>query len=482
MMSMYIEFEKDFRPDAPLLQGGFNASSYAGGPQGVINAGERYAPFKAYAAFTTTSGIGDTALGLFSFKASNNTYYTFGGIDDALKRVSGTTWDDVTGAPYGTSVGYRWQFAAFGDRVIATNGTDVVQSYLAGTDTDFSVMSGSPPLARYVTIAGDFVVLGFITSTPAFRTRVHWSAQGDPTASWASSATTQADYEDLDSNNGDVTGLSGFSSGFYVFQERAITRFDYVGSPLIFSVTEVVSGIGCYVPGSLVRAANNIFFLSTDGFKKFNGQAVEHIGLGRVDRTFWLDYDANTLTYLTSFADPEHPVVYWAFELGSGDVADQRLLLSYNYVADKWTYIPFSQASSDWYQSCGIIYTSTYPRGVIAGFAAADKKLGTFTGAAYDGLFFTKHFLPAPQGGRGTVSRVRILSEGASPSTVAVGASTVQYLQTGATSFTATNTNNEFTGRNHSNIFYVGVTFATWSLNSYPHGAAILEMTTDGLR
>ncbi len=89
-------------------------------------------------------------------------------------------------------------------------------------------LASDAPQARYVTVVRDFVVSGYINSSTVYPNRVQWSALGDE-SSWANSATTQADFQDIP-DGGSVVGLTGGEYGL-VFMDRSIHRMSYIGSP-----------------------------------------------------------------------------------------------------------------------------------------------------------------------------------------------------------------------------------------------------------
>ncbi|BCV05594.1 MAG: hypothetical protein CM15mV111_210 [uncultured marine virus] len=110
----------------------------------------------------------------------------------------------------------------------------------------FSDLSADAPKAKYIAVVRDFVMTGFTNTTAAGTKpyRTQWSALGDAT-SWAVSATTQADFQDID-DLGDITGLVG---GEYatILLEKGIVRASYIGSPLIFQFDKVELNRGCKV-------------------------------------------------------------------------------------------------------------------------------------------------------------------------------------------------------------------------------------------
>lgn len=475
---MFIPFLDDFTPDAGDYQGGAN-SGFFGGPKGVINIGKGYAPFLGYSGLTTVTGLGETALGLFSMMASNSSYYTIAGGATKLQRVNGTGWEDVSrtvGGAYAVANGDRWNFAAFGDRIIGVDFTDATQTYLAGTDTDFSALAATCPKAKYIDVAGDFVILGYINDGAVKPFHVAWSAAGDPTLAWTASSTTLAGQAYVDSNYGVITGVAGHANGFYVFQRRGITPFYYTGSPLVFTRGKTIAGIGCDVPPSLLKAGGFMFFLSTDGWKKFDGSTVTHIGIGRVDSTIFSNYLASDEQYVSVFADPQYPVVY----LPVPGSSIQRNLISYNYVTDRFTWILLDT----FYYNLGIHYSSTYPKGTIAGFKVTDGKLGAFAGTAYAASFYTNIIPASEAGGKGTISRVRVRCETAAPDTVFLRTFLTDTLTSDAnTAMTAVGNNNQYTKQVVESIA-CGVTavYNAWSTSYKAYGVDLLEHTLGDVR
>ena len=125
-----------------------------------------------------------------------------------------------------------WSMTAFGKRIIATNYSDDPQTFLVGTDTNFSRLSTGAPKARFAATVRDFLMLAN-TNDGTFGTQVRrlwWSAIGDPT-SWptpgsATAISVESDYQDLEQSDlGQITGLIGGhlqSADAAAFCERGI--------------------------------------------------------------------------------------------------------------------------------------------------------------------------------------------------------------------------------------------------------------------
>jgi len=302
----------------------------------VIPAARSYRPLKALG--TVGGALTARAQGAFTARSAALVLGNFAGDVAKLYKYNGSTevWDDVTrsaGGAYTTAATDVWNFTQFGDVVIAVNGTDAIQEYTLGSSTLFAALGGSPPVAKYITVIKDFVIIGNIASAG---NRVRWSATGNA-ASWAVSAATQADLQDL-YIGGQVQGLVGGEFGV-VFQENAIRRMTYVGSPIIFQFDEVSRDLGCDLPGSIASYQNVAFFHSADGFKSIiGGSQIQDIGANKIDRTFAMDLDIANASRVTSTIDRQNKLYIVSYPgVGNTGGTPNRLAI-YNFQTGWWAF------------------------------------------------------------------------------------------------------------------------------------------------
>lgn len=246
---------------------------------------------------------------------------------------------------YSTSTDQFWDFVQFGQRIIATNYGDNIQTFLMGSDTAFSDLSATAPKARYCARVRDFLMVANTTDGVygAVPQRVWWSAIDDPT-SWPTPGSTtaaqvQSDFNDLFGDGGWNQGIVGGLAGcdVLVVQERALWRGTYIGAPVIFSFQVIENARGTPAPGSIVTAGEIAFYLRDDGFCETDGNTIVPIGFDKVDKTFWADVDANYLYRICSAADPLNRIVYWAYP-GAGSVnGTPNKILAYHYALKRWT-------------------------------------------------------------------------------------------------------------------------------------------------
>ena len=254
-----------------------------------------------------------------------------GGSTKLFKLDSGDlSLDNVSkSGDYSTPTDQRWKFTQFGNVIVAANGQAKLQGYNLNSSSLFADLAADAPTARYVTVVRDFVVSGYQSSYP---NRVQWSALGDE-SSWTTSATTQADFQDIP-DGGSVVGVTGGEFGL-VFMDRAIHRMSYIGSPLVFQFDNISRNLGCYEANSIIQYGGTAFFLGDDGFYACDGQNVIPIGSEKVNRFFFDNVEESTLYLMSAAADPIKKLIIWAYASNSSATPDS--LLIYNYQTQKWS-------------------------------------------------------------------------------------------------------------------------------------------------
>lgn len=307
--------------------------------QNVIPWADGYKAFKSLSAVSSNALTARFQGGMFGRDSASNVY-NFAGDATKLYRLNAAAWGDVSrlaGGAYTTAADDWWEMIQWGETIIAVNGTtDPPQVFTLGTSANFAALGGSPPNARHIAIIRDFVVLGNINDGTAYPSRVRWSGINN-SASWTVSATTQADYQDLQGDGGWIQKIVGGEYGL-VFQERAIWRMIYVGSPEIFQFDLIEKKRGAFAPQSVVSWGAMAFYLSDDGFYVISGGAEsEPIGDGKVDRYFLDNYATGNAHRITGTIDPVNKTVMWSYPSTSSGTPDY--ILVYNWVYKKWSLV-----------------------------------------------------------------------------------------------------------------------------------------------
>lgn len=308
-------------------------------------AGGAYTPVPGLTPVASQSAIGAINGAFYARDAANNTY-TYAGDSSALYVQAGQTFNNATRlsvsnsavVAYNVDIADCWEFVSWGQTVIAVDGVNDVPQQISLGSAHFVNLTGAPK-ARHIAVIKDFVVLGNVSDSAANVQRVRWSGINN-SAAWSVDATTLADFQDLPGNGGWVQKIVSGEQG-YIFQERAIWRMTFVGSPLIFQFDKIHDGIGAYAAQSVVNYENYIFFLASDGFKMFDGSNIDPIGEGKVDETFLADLDQNYVSSVRGVVFPELKCVFWSYP-GIGNTGGKsNHVMVYSWAYKRWARIDF---------------------------------------------------------------------------------------------------------------------------------------------
>lgn len=382
----------EWLPDAPE-----NNNPGAINVENVLVEGLDYKPFKEFQAISAAVSTGVRVIGAYSFIDDSGDVNNFAGDAGELFKQSGSSWINVSVAStasttYSTPADGQWRFTAFGQRVIATNLANDMQSYLVGSSTAFSALSTGAPKAKDVAVINNFLVAVHTDDGTIRPNRVQWSALEDPT-NWSTSAVTLSDYQDLEDDGGYNQRIVPTQNYGVIVRENSIVRMEFVGSPAIFQFTTAEEKRGTQAMNSVVSDGIIVYYLSPNGFNAFNGTQSIPIGDNKVDRTFLAKLDENQLHLIKGAIDPVEKYVAWGYKdaTKNGYITD---LILYHYNEGRWT-----QASQD----CDIIETMNTPGYTLEGLDAVSTSVDALAfsldsrvwqgGKATLGAFSTAHKL-----------------------------------------------------------------------------------------
>lgn len=368
--------------------------------QGLTNSGQEdtkniyptgqggYAPVKDAVAISTT-GLNAKCQGAFAAQDSTGTTNSFAGDASKLYKLTAAAYADVSkSGGYSVATTDQWEFAQFGQRVIATEYNDAVQYYDMGSSSLFANLAGSPPNSRHIAIVKDFVVLGNTTNSPS---EVFWSGFNN-SAQWTT-GTNQCDSQTLTSG-GWIHRIMGGEVG-WIFQEHAIVRMTYVGPPVIFQLDPIDRAPGLVTPGAIHKVGDDIFYYSQYGFMRFSNGGFEPIGDSKVDNWFRDHIAPNTTSLITASDDPSGKYIFFSFvSTDATDASHPDTVLIYNRLAKEWAYAKISHELI--YTALSEGYTletlsTAYP--VLEDVPVSFDSRQWTGGTSYLGIFTTGHQL-----------------------------------------------------------------------------------------
>jgi hypothetical protein len=292
-----------------------------------------YSPWKGMVEIG--DALPDSCVGAVAIYDNEGNPHLFAGTVTGLYKRSAGNWQPVTRSTgeYALGAEQCWQFVQYGNRVLAANGSNRLQSMVVGEDECFSDMDEYAPAARHVAVINNFIVAGH---TAAAANLVKWSGLDAP-ESWQASAATQADSQYLENEGGAIQAIIGHQNYGIILQEYAVVRMEYVGPPEIFTFAEVERRRGALCGRAVTNVGQDIYYLAEDGFYRFDGVRSVAIGEGRVNRWFFDRLDRNYLHRVQACADPVRPLVMWSFpERGYSGLTN--LLLIYHTQLDRWSW------------------------------------------------------------------------------------------------------------------------------------------------
>lgn len=294
-----------------------------------------YLPVKSFVAATTA--LTARPRGAITARDQSGTVYQYAGDETKLyQNVDGTWTDKSIGGGYATGTNEIWEFAAWKNKILATNYTNNPQSITFG-GANFANLT-TALRARHIAVVRDFVVLAntFDATDNDVPSRVRWSAFNDET-NWTVSASTLADYQDLK-----ISKIERVFGGEYgvIMQPERTWRMTFAGAPTVFQFDEVLPGIGVIAPGAAAQDGDIVYFLSHKGFYALeHGAKPTPIGAGKIDDFVREDLDLSNLHRISAVADPASKRFLIAYPGASNVGGRPNRILVYDRAYDRWSII-----------------------------------------------------------------------------------------------------------------------------------------------
>lgn len=303
----------EYRPDQSVNSGVLLTC------QNVFPALDGYRPIRDIQ--SVSDALDEAFLGGYSAIASNgNAYFLAGTASDLYRISSAGAWSSLVS---GLSITQRWQFAQFGNYVVAVNGAATREVDLATATA--TAISGAPTFDS-IAVVGDYVVGGRPNNEV---NKVRWSAFRDHTG-WTN-GTNQAGEQPM-LTGGAVMGIAGGEYGIILQRER-ITRMTRTGDATApFQFDEISVNYGCANGATIAQSGRTVFFYSDRGFMALDdGQILKNIGSEKVDRTFAKTISRNKLGSIYTAIDPQNKIVAW------GIPGEPGQLWIYNWELERWS-------------------------------------------------------------------------------------------------------------------------------------------------
>lgn len=218
-----------------------------------------------------------TALTGKILKRVDGTARMFAATPTRLLENTAAAWVDVSlgGTNYTTAT--DWNFAAFGNDVLAVSKANNTQisSTVAGV---FANLGGGSPKASCITVQKNFVIVADTDDgTNNLGDNIMWSALGND-KSWTADAATQAGNVRILDAPGKITALVNMRDAVAVYKEDSLHLLEYQGSPLLWTSRLISDKVGCASSKGVVAVNGVHYFLHRTGLHRFDGASVVNVG------------------------------------------------------------------------------------------------------------------------------------------------------------------------------------------------------------
>jgi len=403
---MKVNISKGWTPDySPLAMpdGGLVVC------KNVVPLDEYYAPMPDKLQLISTV-LDGTPLAARCFRSNNGNAYSLIGTTSKIYRVEiNDTVTDVSIAGGYTAGTNAWNFAQYGEWIVATdyaNDIQVLKAFSSGAAC--AALGGTPPKCKYVLIHSGYLILAYLNDGTVYPKKLQWSAH-ESIEDFTASLTTGSDSQDLADADGEITGLAHIGSNFGIFHQNSITLGVFSGGAYTFSFLQnAVKDIGA-LPGSVISIGVKVFFWSDRDIYEWSGVGdPTPIGAGVKNAVLQNLYVASSKYRITAAHDPNRGLVFWSYASTSGTGTPDKILC-YNYRARIFSLIDLT-THCIWVHVTGAVEMdaadTTYPivddmpydmdsslyqanTYVLSCVDGDDKTMATFVGAALMGVVET---------------------------------------------------------------------------------------------
>lgn len=265
--------------------------------------------------------------GAFVGKLLDGTKRVIVGTSAKLQEASGGVYVNrsAVGGYTGTN---RWDFAVFGNNILATNKSEAIQQ--APASADFAAIATAPKASIMDVAAGFVMVLDFDDGTD---TPDGWFCSGlyDQTI-WTPSAATQCANGRLVDTPGRLTAGRALGNDFVAYKAESMYLGRYVGAPIIWTWQRVPGRIGCSGKNSVVVAENRHYFVGPSDFYVFDG--TEPVAIGEpVREWFFHRLNQTNRARIWGSVDEARGLIYWHYPSATSALTN---CLVYNYRTNRW--------------------------------------------------------------------------------------------------------------------------------------------------
>lgn len=305
--------------------------------QGVLPISVGYKSAPSLSVDSGADALPDPPRGVISLVLNDGAWKVYAFTEDeAYALEADYSWTALT-ATLNVTAGDDVVAVHFGDYLLFTNTTDGLVSYNVESPAGFSDVAdaGDP---RFIFVCANMVFgLNCLDSTGVRDNRLIRNSDFNSFTEWTNGA---ADYQPVEDGGPLLAGFDVKDGGALILQERAVRflQFGGAGGGALYSLRKIADGVGAVGSKSCIGYDGAVYWLATDGFRKFTREGgIQTIGAGRIDEWFYDRVDQTALDLVQGQIDPFGKMVWWRYKV-SGGASDTVFddLIGYSWQWDCW--------------------------------------------------------------------------------------------------------------------------------------------------
>jgi hypothetical protein len=307
----------------------------------VIPYNKGYVPFKSLNPSNTALKLNSPCIGAIVVDTPRDDVRLYAGTAQGLYAATTTGFTPLFVPDYILYNLYQWRFVPYGTNLVAIHPQVLPQiSDMTGIEP-FRLLGGGPPVASCGARVGDFLMLGNTQESDGYYpNRIRWSGFDNIEQPWITDPGTQSDFQDMPTEGGTVTGITGWGITGTVFQRKSISTLSYAGLPTVFDIATTEINRGAMCTGGIVNLGPRQYFIAEDGFFVWNGTNSTPIGSDRVNRYFFRKLNYKYRSQIVSTIDAMTETIWWAFPTGKDGTLTEVMI--YSYIEDRWAHAIFN--------------------------------------------------------------------------------------------------------------------------------------------
>lgn len=231
----------------------------------------------------------------------------------------------------------HWDFANWGNWMVATNDVDAVQVWKGSS---FAALSGTTFTRARTILKYGAHLLAFNTSNGG--QQFEWCSE-DNIELWTPAADNSAGNMFIRDMESDILAAVPLGDKIAVYGKNTVHLVSYIRAPFYFGVLPALTGVGAVGKKAVVSVDRKNYGLSAKGFFVTDGVQVQFLDDPDVRDYFLSRVNVSQISKTVAYHDLLNSQVVWYYPTSGGENTEG---LGYDYARGKWTIYSFGRTAA----------------------------------------------------------------------------------------------------------------------------------------